>query len=60
MTQDADAKGTFPAKIPNGNAFVADGYKALSHLNITNGGGERNLFGKAFAAANFTWTVALC
>ena len=64
---------SFPAfrdEIPNGlrSVYSTDpkhgltrgrAYRALGHLH-PNGGGKLNIFGKAFKAANYEWTVELC
>ena len=47
--------------IPNGNNVVVNGtnWPGVGHLSDS-GGGERNSFGLAFAAAGHTWTPDFC
>mgnify|MGYP000845552294 CR=1 FL=1 len=53
-----DSRPTYRQKIPNGDQTI-DGSSAMGHVSTT-GGGARNDFGKAFAAASHTWTTELC
>ena len=48
-------------KIPNGKNVKHRGVESpgVGHLD-TRGGGQRNQFGKDFAAAGFQWTTSLC
>jgi hypothetical protein len=53
----ARAHSEYRSQVPNGEIMA--GVRALGHRK-PNGGGELNPFGKAFRAASFRWTEALC
>ena len=57
----ANAFKSFQSQIPNGANVKFDGksWPGVGHTKAA-GGGARNAFGKDFAAAGKTWTVALC
>mmetsp|Transcript_37521 Transcript_37521/g.105956 ORF Transcript_37521/g.105956 Transcript_37521/m.105956 type:complete len:572 (+) Transcript_37521:85-1800(+) len=60
----ADAFSPYAEKIPNGHQVpLPDGSpgfcRGVGHLDC-NGGGDRNPFGKDFAAASHQWTADLC
>ena len=52
---------TYQAQIPNGAGVTRGGvsWPGIGHT-ASSGGGERNGFGSAFAAAGSTWTTGLC
>ncbi|OWZ13434.1 hypothetical protein PHMEG_00013238 [Phytophthora megakarya] len=52
-----DGRPSFVARIPNGSGVT--GVAALGHVNPS-GGGATNAFGRAFQAAGYQWTKALC
>lgn len=58
--QYAEGFPQYQSEIPNGDKVP--GHPALGHLppNMEFGGGPRNAFGEAFAAAGRTWTTELC
>ena len=57
LTAQSSARPTYVAKIPNG--ANVKGVAALGHVD-PEGGGARNKFGLAFAAAGMEWTAELC
>ena len=52
------SRSSYKKKLPNGDKTIG-GSTALGHSNDS-GGGARNAFGQAFAAAGLKWTQDLC